>query len=81
MSEILTVRVNGGLVNVPAGSTVAVAVMLSIGACRTSATGQPRAPLCGMGTCFECRVEINGQTHQRSCQVICETNMEINAHG
>jgi predicted molibdopterin-dependent oxidoreductase YjgC len=81
MSEILTVRVNGALVEVPAGSTVAVAVMLSIGACRRSVTGQPRAPLCGMGTCFECRVEINGQTHQRSCQVICEANMEINAYG
>jgi sarcosine oxidase subunit alpha len=81
MSEILTVRVNGALVNVPAGSTAAVAVMLSIGACRQSVTGQPRAPLCGMGTCFECRVEINGQTHQRSCQVICEANMEIKAHG
>jgi D-hydroxyproline dehydrogenase subunit gamma len=81
MSEILTVRVNGAPVNVPAGSTVAVAVLLSTRACRTSVTGQPRAPLCGMGTCFECRVEINGQTHQRSCQVICEANMEINAHG
>jgi D-hydroxyproline dehydrogenase subunit gamma len=81
MSEILTVRVNGAPVNVSAGSTVAVAVLLSTGACRTSVTGQPRAPLCGMGSCFECRVEINGQTHQRSCQVICEPNMEINAHG
>jgi D-hydroxyproline dehydrogenase subunit gamma len=81
MSEALTVRVNGAPVSVPAGSSVAVAVLLSTGACRTSVIGQPRAPLCGMGTCFECRVEINGQTHQRSCQVMCEANMEINAHG
>jgi predicted molibdopterin-dependent oxidoreductase YjgC len=81
MPEILTVRVNGVPVNVPAGSTVAVAVLLSTGACRTSVSGQPRAPICGMGTCFECRVEINGQIHRRSCQVMCEANMEINAHG
>jgi D-hydroxyproline dehydrogenase subunit gamma len=81
MSETLTVRVNGTHVSVPVGSTVAVAVLLSTGACRTSVSGQPRAPLCGMGTCFECRVEINGRPHLRSCQVMCEAHMEINAHG
>jgi len=81
MLETLTVRVNGSPVNVPAGSTVAVAVLLSTGACRTSVSGQPRAPLCGMGTCFECRVEINGRQHRRSCQVVCEADMEIKAHG
>jgi sarcosine oxidase subunit alpha len=81
MPETLTVRVNGTPVNVPAGSTVAVAVLLSTGACRTSVSGQPRAPLCGMGTCFECRVEINGRPHRRSCQVICEADMEIKAYG
>jgi D-hydroxyproline dehydrogenase subunit gamma len=81
MSEILTVRVNGAPIKVPAGSTVAVAVLLSTGTCRASVSGQARAPLCGMGTCFECRVEINGQPHQRSCQILCEPNMEINANG
>ena len=81
MSETLTVRVNGTPVNVPAGSTVAVAVFLSSGTSRTSVSGQPRSPFCGMGTCFECRVEIDGQPYRRSCQVVCEENMEINAHG
>jgi len=81
MPETLTVRVNGVPVEVSVGSTVAVAVLVSTGVCRTSVSGQPRAPFCGMGTCFECRVEINGQIHQRSCQVMCEANMEINAHG
>jgi D-hydroxyproline dehydrogenase subunit gamma len=81
MPENVTVYVNGGAVNVPRGSTVAVAVMLSAGVTRTSVSGQPRAPLCGIGTCFECRVEINGQTQQRSCQVLCEPNMEIKGCG
>jgi len=81
MPETLTVRVNGTPVNVSTGSTVAVAVLLSTGVCRASVSGQPRAPLCGMGTCFECRVEINGRPHRRSCQVICEAGMEIKAHG
>jgi predicted molibdopterin-dependent oxidoreductase YjgC len=81
MPENVIVYVNGGAVNVLRGSTAAVAVMLSAGVTRTSVSGQPRAPLCGMGTCFECRVEINGQTQQRSCQVLCEPNMEIKCCG
>ena len=81
MPENVTVYVNGAAVNVPRGSTAAVAVMLSAGVTRTSVSGQPRAPLCGMGTCFECRVEINGVTQQRSCQVLCEPNMEIKCCG
>jgi hypothetical protein len=36
---------------------------------RRSVTGEARAPLCGMGICFECRVTINGQAHSRSCQI------------
>ncbi len=36
---------------------------------RLSVTGEARAPLCGMGICFECRVTINGQAHSRSCQI------------
>ncbi|MBS1787768.1 MAG: FAD-dependent oxidoreductase [Acidobacteria bacterium] len=36
---------------------------------RRSVTGEARAPLCGMGICFECRVTINGQPHSRSCQI------------
>jgi len=81
VSETLTVRVNGTPVNVLVGSTVAVAVLLSTGACRTSVSGQLRSPFCGMGTCFECRVQINGRPHLRSCQVVCSADMEINTNG
>ncbi len=34
---------------------------------RRSPGGEPRGPLCGMGTCFECRVTIDGQPHRRAC--------------
>jgi predicted molibdopterin-dependent oxidoreductase YjgC len=80
MPERVTVYVNGGAVRVPRGSTAAVAVLVS-GVNRTSVSGQPRAPLCGMGTCFECRAEINGEKQRRSCQVLCEPNMEIKSCG
>ncbi len=36
---------------------------------RTSVTGEPRAPLCGMGVCMECRATVDGVPHQRTCQV------------
>jgi predicted molibdopterin-dependent oxidoreductase YjgC len=81
MSESISVRVNGKLVTVRAGSTVAVAVLASGATCRASVTGQPRSSLCGMGTCFECRVAINGELQRRSCQVLCVANMEIEGNG
>jgi len=45
--------------------------------CRTSITGEPRAPLCGMGICFECRVTIDGRAHCRACQTEAREGMEI----
>jgi len=77
MSDQLTVMVNGAAVAVPLGTTVAVAVGLAGQPCRTSVSGEPRGPLCGMGICFECRVAIDGRPHCRSCQVLCEQGMEV----
>jgi aerobic-type carbon monoxide dehydrogenase small subunit (CoxS/CutS family) len=76
-SNAITLTVNGSPVTVVAGATVAVAVAIARHACRTSVTGEPRGPLCGMGICFECRVRINGTLHCRSCQVVCAPGMEV----
>jgi aerobic-type carbon monoxide dehydrogenase small subunit (CoxS/CutS family) len=81
MPDSIVVNVNGRAVEVPAGATAAVAVLLSEGAGRISISGQLRAAFCGMGTCFECRVEIDGQAQRRSCQVLCEGNMRIECYG
>ncbi len=77
MSSEMTVTVDGARVSVPAGATVAVAMMLAGKPCRTSVTGEPRGPLCGMGICFECRAVVNGVPHSRSCQIACEPEMEV----
>jgi len=77
MPETVELTVNGTRLEVPFGSTVAVAVAIAGVACRTSVTGEPRGPLCGMGVCFECRVSINGVPHSRSCQVVCAADMEV----
>lgn len=78
MGDTLNVRIDGEPVVVPAGTLVAVALARTGKTrFRHSVTGQPRAPLCGMGICFECRVTINGQPHCRSCNTVCEEGMEI----
>jgi predicted molibdopterin-dependent oxidoreductase YjgC len=76
LSEIV-VTVNGVSVTVPTGATVTTAILLAGKACRTSVSGEPRGPLCGMGICFECRVAINGEPHCQSCQTLCEQGMEV----
>jgi hypothetical protein len=44
---------------------------------RSAASGLPRAPLCMMGVCFECLVEIDGQTNQQGCLVRVRDGMRI----
>jgi sarcosine oxidase subunit alpha len=57
---------------------VAAAVMnCGVAGFRSSVKGEPRGPLCGMGICFECRLTIDGRTHQKSCQVLCADGMVV----
>ena len=77
MREQITLTVNGTSIAVPVGATVAVAIVLAGAACRKSVSGERRGPLCGMGICFECRAVVNGQSHCRSCQVVCHSGMEV----
>ncbi len=80
MSEQITVTVNGRNIAVRSGTTVAAAVIVAGAHCRRSVSGEPRGPLCGMGICFECRVEIDGQRHQRSCQILCSEGMQVSTN-
>ena len=73
-----TVAINDRKYPVEDGMTVAVAIASSgARSFRTSVTGEPRGPLCGMGICFECRVTIDGEPHRRSCTTIVRDGMEI----
>jgi D-hydroxyproline dehydrogenase subunit gamma len=74
----VSIIVNGKSVTLPAGSTVAAALDIAgVTALRKSVGGEPRGPLCGMGICFECRVNIDGQSHERACQTFCREGMEV----
>ena len=75
---MVTLSINGKEIAVAEGSTVATAIFASEAAAfRSSVTGEPRFPVCGMGICFECRVIIDGTPHQRSCQILAEHGMIV----
>ncbi|CAN7293844.1 (2Fe-2S)-binding protein [Acidovorax sp. LjRoot118] len=74
-----TVRIHadGTPLQVAPGTSVAAALaQVPPGRTRTSTTGQPRAPLCGMGVCHECRVRIDGRT-RLACQTVCTEGMQV----
>ncbi|MBK8810034.1 MAG: (2Fe-2S)-binding protein [Acidobacteria bacterium] len=73
-----TLKINGASVSFTDGTTVAAAILsVETSSFRKSVSGESRLPLCGMGTCFECRVTIDGVSHRRSCQTPVEDGMEI----
>lgn len=74
MVELL---INGTAARVPAGVTVAAALAtLGHHHTRLSERGAPRAPVCGMGVCQECRVGIDGR-RQLACQTLVRDGMRI----
>ena len=62
-----------------AGDTVACALLQAgITAFRTSVvTGEPRAPYCMMGVCFDCLAEIDDVPNRQSCMVEVQEGMRI----
>ncbi len=78
MSETVRIILNGHEREVPAGATLASALLgLGLTRFRNSVHGEPRAPLCGMGVCQECRVTVDGRMHVRSCLAPCRPGMRV----
>jgi predicted molibdopterin-dependent oxidoreductase YjgC len=77
-SDSLKIWINGRSVEVSQGTSVAAALLNKNNLCtRTSVQEHTRFALCGMGICQECRVHINGKSHQLACQTVCEAGMVI----
>jgi predicted molibdopterin-dependent oxidoreductase YjgC len=76
------ITIDGETTEMAAGTTVAAALAIAgVPATRTSVSGQPRAPLCGMGVCQECRVTIDGRAHALACQTLCRDGQIIQTTG
>ena len=78
-NDVVTVNIEGEDVQVPKGETVAATVLVhNLGYTRTSPlSGKPRAPLCMMGVCFECLMEIDGLSNVQACQIEVAEGMKI----
>jgi len=76
-ADFFQITVDGVHVMVPRGISVAAALMNAGLPLRLSVSGEPRAVLCGMGICHECRVTIDGRDHQRSCLTAVAPGMTI----
>ncbi len=78
MPEQVALRINGEMIEVKPGTTVAAAVAIAgIATSRRSVSGEPRGPVCGMGVCFECRVTIDGTPQRLGCLTLCASGMEV----
>lgn len=78
MTHDVTIHLDGVPRRVPAGCTLAAALCtLDHLAFRHDLGGGPRAPLCGMGTCFECRVVVDGVAGTRSCLIEVREGMRV----
>ena len=78
-SETVIVRIENREFRVPAGISVAAAVLLcDYKKVRTTpVSASPRLPFCMMGICFDCLMIIDGVENQQACQVEVRENMTI----
>lgn len=72
---MISIRIDGVVHEARPGQSLAA--LLAPSWSRSSVSGQQRAPLCGMGVCFECRVTVDGVAHQRACQIVVREGMEV----
>lgn len=74
----IRVTIDNQSIEVETGTTVAAALVLAgVKGTRISVDGEPRAALCGMGVCQECRVTIDGGTHALACQTLCREGQVV----
>jgi sarcosine oxidase subunit alpha len=70
--------VNGVALDVAGDLTLAAALLnAGFNAFRVSVTGESRGPVCGIGTCFECRVTIDGARGRRACLEPVREGMQV----
>ena len=80
MAERIRFTLDGRPAEAEAGTSLLAALWnAGLRAVRTSVSGEPRGPLCGMGTCFECRVTVDGEPHRRACLEPLREGMDVRA--
>ncbi|MFK4728896.1 (2Fe-2S)-binding protein [Agromyces mediolanus] len=75
--DAVEITVDGRPVACFAGETVATAMLAAGVPAFSHRNGEPRIPLCNMGTCFECGVTVDGVPLTRSCLAPVRDGMRI----
>lgn len=71
--------IDGKSLQAPAGCSVAAALLANgVPVFRTTGiSGEPRAPYCMMGVCFDCLVEIDCVPNRQSCLTTVQAGMQV----
>jgi predicted molibdopterin-dependent oxidoreductase YjgC len=79
MTDRVNATYNGKPIAAAEGVTVGAALMANgVHAWRsTRHNSQSRGLFCGIGVCFDCLVEIDGEPNQRACMVRLSEDMDI----
>ncbi|WP_326697568.1 (2Fe-2S)-binding protein [Streptomyces sp. NBC_01754] len=77
----VTIVVDGEPVPACTGETVATAMLAAGIPFERDRTGTPRAPLCNMGTCFECSATVDGRPLTRTCLVPVRDGLVVETSG
>jgi predicted molibdopterin-dependent oxidoreductase YjgC len=74
-----TVWVDGCAVQARAGEPLAAALLRAavVPMRHSVVSGSPRAPLCMMGVCFECLVELDGVPNVQACMTPVVDGMRV----
>jgi D-hydroxyproline dehydrogenase subunit gamma len=74
----LALTLDGEPITAHLGETVATVLMAERQvAVRTTIGGAPRGVFCGMGTCFDCLVVVDGVPNTRACMTWVRAGMEV----
>ena len=82
VSDPVTIWFCDRAIEAVADDLVAAALLAAGISCfgRTPVSAAPRAPFCMIGNCFDCLVEIDGETNLQACLVTVHDGMRIRPH-
>lgn len=61
----------------PGASVAAALIATGKRGWRETRSGASRGLFCGIGVCFDCLVEIDGESGQRSCMIPLQEGMDV----
>lgn len=79
VKRLVNIDIQGEIVEAREGEMLAATLLKAdfVPFRRTPVSGQPRAPVCLMGVCFECLVQVDGVQNVQACMVRVTDGMKV----